>query len=131
MTGSGPATARGAVMLTGASGFLGAQIARRLLACTDYTVYALIRADDSASAAQRLSRTWWDWPELAQAIGNRVQVLAGDVTQPCLGLDEGAYTGLVQEATHVIHAAADLRVNAPIAELRRTNLEGTEHVLEL
>ena len=27
---------RGAVLLTGASGFLGAQVARRLLACTDY-----------------------------------------------------------------------------------------------
>ena len=45
----------------------------------------------AASAAQRLSRAWWDWPELAQAIGNRVQVLAGDVAQPRLGLDEDGY----------------------------------------
>src|SRR5512135_3044927 len=100
MTGSGPATARGAVMLTGASGFLGAQVARRLLACTDYTVYALIRANDAGSAARRLSRTWWDWPELAQAIGNRVQVVVGDVTQPRLGLDEDGYAGLVAGLTH-------------------------------
>ena len=126
-----PTGPRGAVLLTGASGFLGAQVARRLLACTDYTIYALIRAADSTSAAHRLSRAWWDWPELAGAIGNRVQVLAGDVGQARLGLSEDDYAGLVAGLTHIVHTAADLRVNAPIAELRKTNLQGTEHVLEL
>ena len=122
---------RGAVLLTGASGFLGAQVARRLLACTDHTIYALIRAADSTSAAHRLSRAWWDWPELAGAIGNRVQVLAGDVGQARLGLSEDDYAGLAAGLTHIVHTAADLRVNAPIAELRKTNLQGTGHVLEL
>ena len=60
-----------------------------------------------------------------------MQVLVGDVTQPRLGLDEDGYAGLVAAVTHIIHMAADLRLNAPIAELRRTNLQGTEHVLEL
>ena len=106
-------------------------MARRLLECTDYTVYALVRAGDAAGAAHRLSRAWWDWPELAQAIGNRVQVLAGDVTRPRLGLSEDVYAGLVGGLTHIIHAAADLRVDAPIDELRKTNLQGTENVLEL
>ena len=131
MSAAGAGTPRGAVLLTGASGFLGAQVARRLLACTDYAVYALVRAEDMASAAHRLSRAWWDWPELAEAIGNRVQVLAGDVAKPRLGLDQDGYAGLARGLTHIIHAAADLRINAPIAELRRTNLQGTEHVLEL
>ena len=126
-----PSSTPGAVLLTGATGFLGAQVARRLLACADYTVYALIRADNPASAVHRLSRAWWDWPELAGAIGNRVQVLVGDVAQPRLGLDEDGYAGLAAGLTHIIHTAADLRVNAPIAELRRTNLQGTEHVLAL
>jgi long-chain acyl-CoA synthetase len=126
-----PTGPRGAVLLTGASGFLGAQVARRLLACTDYTVFALIRAADSKSGAHRLSRAWWDWPELAGAIGNRVQVLAGDVGQARLGLSEDDYAGLVAGLTHIVHTAADLRVNAPITELRKTNLQGTEHVLEL
>ena len=126
-----PTGPRGAVLLTGASGFLGAQVARRLLACTDHTIYALIRAADSTSAAHRLSRAWWDWPELAGAIGNRVQVLAGDVGQARLGLSEADYAGLVAGLTHIVHTAADLRVNAPIAELRKTNLQGTGHVLAL
>jgi long-chain acyl-CoA synthetase len=119
------------VLLTGATGFLGAQVARRLLTCTDFAVHALVRTQDPAQAAFRLSRTWWDWPELAQAIGSRVQVLAGDVAQPRLGLDHDTYAGLVRGLTHIIHTAADLRVNAPIAELRQTNLHGAEHVLDL
>ena len=60
-----------------------------------------------------------------------MQVLAGDVAQARLGLSEDDYAGLVAGLTHIVHTAADLRVNAPIAELRKTNLQGTEHVLEL
>jgi long-chain acyl-CoA synthetase len=128
---SDPSPPRGAVLLTGASGFLGARspgacwrtpAAQSTPSCGPRT--------RQARAAHRLSRAWWDWPELAGAIGNRVQVLAGDVTQPCLGLDRDSYARLVAELTHIIHTAADLRVNAPIAELRKTNLQGTEHVLE-
>ncbi|MCC6188462.1 MAG: AMP-binding protein [Anaerolineales bacterium] len=121
----------GAVLLTGPTGFLGAQVARQLLAGTDFAIHALVRAEAPAKAKQRLCRAWWDWPELAQAIGGRVQVLAGNVAQPRLGLGEDDYTALARGVTHIVHTAADLRMNAPIAELRRTNLQGTEHMLEL
>ena len=60
-----------------------------------------------------------------------MQVLPGDVGQARLGLGEDDYAGLVSGLTHIVHSAADLRVNAPIAELRKTNLQGTAHVLEL
>ena len=49
---------------------MAAQEARGLLACTDYTVCALVRAADAARTAHRLPRAWWDWPELSGAIGN-------------------------------------------------------------
>jgi long-chain acyl-CoA synthetase len=56
------------VLLTGATGFLGAQIARRLLRERDLTVIALVRAENQTAAAHRLSRAWWDWPELVTAL---------------------------------------------------------------
>jgi len=119
------------VLLTGAAGFLGTQIARQLLQNTDHTLIALVRAEDQEAAVHRLSRAWWDWPELASAIGERVEVLRGDVSLPRLGLTETAHDHLVRRVTHIIHTAADLRVNAPIAELRKTNVQGTANVLEL
>ncbi len=138
-------TAHRCVLLTGATGFLGAQIARQLLREKDLTVIALVRAEDMAAAARRLSRAWWDWPELNNALtphpplpfrergreGVRVEALAGDVSLPHLGLDDGTYSLLARRITHIIHAAADLRVNAPLDELRKTNVQGTANVLEL
>ena len=56
------------VLLTGATGFLGAQIARWLLRETDLTVIALVRAQNQTAGAHRLSRAWWDWPELVTAL---------------------------------------------------------------
>jgi long-chain acyl-CoA synthetase len=118
------------VLLTGATGFLGAQIARRLIERDGCTIVALVRGNSREAAERRLSRAWWDWPELARAIGTGVEVMCGDVSLRLLGLDEADYGGLVRRVTHVIHTAGDLRVNAPIDELRKTNVQGTAHVLE-
>ncbi len=121
----------GTVLLTGASGFLGTQIARRLLADSDLSLVALVRGESDETAVRRLARAWWDWPELGDAIGKRVEVLRGDVGQPCLGLESAAYEGLARRLTHVVHSAADLRLRGSIDELRRTNVDGTREVLAL
>jgi long-chain acyl-CoA synthetase len=122
----------GVVLLTGATGFLGAQVARRLVSQTDHEVVALVRAPDGRSASRRLARAWWDWPELAAGIADgRVLAVAGDVRAPGLGLDRADWRRLTRRVTHIVHAAADLRVAAPLAELGRTNVAGVAHVLEL
>lgn len=122
---------RRVVLLTGATGFLGTQIARRLLLQTDVGILALVKAEDRDHAARRIRRVWWDWPELIEALDGRVQIIRGDVTEPRLGLSDADYAEAVGQTTHIIHAAADLRLNAPIAELRRTNVQGVANVLEL
>jgi long-chain acyl-CoA synthetase len=118
------------VLLTGATGFLGAQIARRLIRKADCRIVALVRAEDQEAAEHRLSPAWWDWPELASEVGHRVEAVCGDVSLPDLGLDQATYADLVCRVTHIIHTAADLRVNAPTDELRATNVQGVVHVLE-
>jgi long-chain acyl-CoA synthetase len=85
-----------------------------LIQKADCTVIALVRAEDHEGALHRLARAWWDWRELADAIGTRVQVECGDVSAPCLGLEGATYDALVHTVTHIVHNAADLRVNAPI-----------------
>ncbi len=119
------------VLLTGATGFLGGQIAGRLLQDTNCAIVALVRAEDMEAAARRLVRVWSDWPELAGAVGGRVQVVCGDISLPQFGLDKDTYDELARRVTHIVHAAADLRLNAPIEELRVTNVQGVANVLEL
>jgi long-chain acyl-CoA synthetase len=118
------------ILLTGANGFVGTQIARCLLKNEEVTILALIRATDVEEGSRRLAREWWDWPELVQAIGAKVKVVCGDVCSPSLGLKETDYGNLVESVTHIIHTAADWRL-VSLDEIRKTNVQGTANVLEL
>ncbi|UCE74044.1 MAG: SDR family oxidoreductase, partial [Methanomassiliicoccales archaeon] len=118
------------ILLTGANGFLGTHIALRLLKNPDNKIVALVRAQDDEAAARKLSRAWWDWPELASAIGNRVEARKGDITLASLGLSRERYYDLEKRITHIIHTAADMRLDGPIKELRNTNVQGTANVLK-
>jgi long-chain acyl-CoA synthetase len=121
---------RNCTLLTGGTGFLGTQIARRLIRNPDRHLVVLVRCPVGHEAAY-LERAWWDWPELRAAVGRSVEPLAGDVTLDRLGLGEGAWFELAARTTHIIHAAADLRLNGSHEEMGRTNVEGTAHLLEL
>ena len=120
----------GVVLLTGGAGFLGTQIARRVLSQTDHRLIVLVQARDGATAARRLGRAFWDWSELRHSIGERVEAVAGDVAQPRLGLQPDEYDRLTKSVTHIIHAAADIRLAAPIEALRPVNVGGVAHIIE-
>ncbi|XHH09382.1 MAG: SDR family oxidoreductase [Candidatus Bathyarchaeia archaeon] len=119
------------VFLTGGSGFLGTQIARRLLTQTDSQITVLIRAKTAQEAVLRLKRAWWDWPELYQNIGDRIQVITGDLTKPRLNLTDAQYLKLTKNITHIIHCAADTTPNRSIDKLRNINVTGTENIIRL
>ncbi|WP_455392979.1 SDR family oxidoreductase [[Eubacterium] cellulosolvens] len=119
------------ILLTGATGFLGAQITRRILDTTKHTIIALVRAESEAAANRRLARAWWDFKGLPDTIGGRVKVVCGDITKNRLGLDDKSYHQLVKDINYVIHTAADLRLDGPLHELRRTNVNGTINVIKL
>ena len=118
------------ILLTGATGFIGTQIARYLLKDENVTIIALVRGDSDEDAARKIAREWWDWPELINSLGSRTEVICGDVSLPNLGLAEPSYRKVTEETTHIIHTAADWRF-VPIEELRKTNVEGTANLLEI
>ncbi|WP_041455071.1 SDR family oxidoreductase [Anaerolinea thermophila] len=119
------------VLLTGATGVLGSQMALRLLQDTHTRLIALVRGRDTQDARTRLEREWWYLPELRRVDWSRVEVLCGDVSIPHLGLPDESYRYLISTLTHIIHSAADVRLFASLDDLRRVNVEGTRQVLEL
>lgn len=121
----------GVVLVTGGTGFLGTQMCLRLLQDTHMDIIALVRASDHEAAALRLSRAWSDWPEIEEQIGKRVRAYSADISAERLGLSDDEYAGLVGRVTHIIHSAADMRLNGPIEELRRTNVGGVRNILQL
>ncbi len=116
------------VLVTGAAGFVGTEVVKRLIG-RGCAVVALARAHDG-DAARRLARAWWDWPDLRAKIGHGIEPVTGDVAASFLGLGTEVYADLARRVTHLVHAAADLRLNAPLEALRATNVDGVRHVLE-
>jgi long-chain acyl-CoA synthetase len=108
----------GAVLLTGATGFVGREILSRFLARDDRHIYALVRADNDDDAAGRLPAH------------ERLTAVAGDIEQSGLGLSERAGERLRREVGTVLHCAASVSFELPLAESRRVNVEGTRHVLD-
>jgi thioester reductase-like protein len=108
----------GAVLLTGATGFVGQEILSRFLARGDRHVYALVRADNDDDAAARLPAH------------ERLTAVAGDIEQSGLGLSNGIGEHLRSEVGTVLHCAASVSFDLPLPESRRVNVEGTRHVLD-
>jgi long-chain acyl-CoA synthetase len=117
------------VLLTGGTGFLGTEVAARLLERADLEIVSLVLADSDAEAARASDRAWWFLPGLRAELGARIHAIAGDVAKPTLGLDSGTYADLCDRVTHIVHSAADLRVDATVEELRVPNVTGVANVL--
>ena len=119
-----------AVFLTGGTGFVGTHIARQLIEQTDSRLIVLVRGENQENAILRLKRAWWEWPVLSQYIGNRIEVLVGDLSKPNFLLGKDDYSRLVQNITHIIHAAANTTPNLPYKELYSINVLGTKNIID-
>lgn len=125
----GDAVRPAAILLTGATGFLGAFLLRELLERTEATVYCHCRAVNLADAWERLRRnatTYYPWPE-DQA--SRITPVVGDLGKPGLGMDPAIWQHLSGEIDLVIHNGAVTNFIDPYAKLKAANVLGTREIL--
>jgi len=108
--------------VTGATGFIGRNLVERLLQ-REGTIYALVRAG-SRGRLEEL-RTGWG------ADGARIVPVAGDLSQPGLGVAEEDLVAMRGEVDHFFHLAAIYDITADAEAQEIANVEGTRHAVEL
>ena len=108
-------------LLTGFPGFIGRRLAARLLDSDPERRLAAIVEPQMLDAARAAA---------AEMDGERLQVLAGDIGEPRLGLEEDDYARLLPDVRHVFHLAAIYNLAVPLALAQRVNVVGTGNVVE-
>ncbi|MFG1664107.1 amino acid adenylation domain-containing protein [Streptomyces sp. Y7] len=123
----------GTVLLTGATGFIGAHLLHLLLTRTSGRILCLVRDRDGRPAAERLRETLtWYLPDGALDGGaDRLTVLAGDLAEPRFGLPDREYARLVREVDAVYHLAADTRLFGDRESFTRQNTDPVRAVVAL
>lgn len=122
--------ARDAVLLTGATGFVGMELLARYLQLTDRPVNVLIRAVSQECAERRLRQTLLAAFGDERAFGDRVRALAGDLELEGLGLDPDLAIEVAGEVCEIVHGAASVSFDLALEHSRAINVEGTRRMLD-
>ncbi|HEU5117189.1 MAG TPA: SDR family oxidoreductase, partial [Isosphaeraceae bacterium] len=118
------------ILVTGASGALGKRFVRERLNTTDQTLHLLMRPKGATSAEARV-RKFLAADGLDHHLGERVQVIEGDITRPMLGLGPEELERPGEEVEDFYHIAALTALNAEDDRSRRLNVEGTAEALKV
>jgi fatty acid CoA ligase FadD9 len=148
--GSAPPSGPPVVVLTGANGFLGRFLLLDLLerlAPSGGKVVAIVRAPDDAAAWERITDSYARGDPKLQAGGLdpkltarfaaltaekcRLEVLAGDLIRPRLGLSQERWDRLAGEVTAIVHAGALVNHALSYKQLFEPNVLGTVEVMRL
>jgi len=113
------------IFVTGATGFLGVQLVRELLARQPHARLALLIRDRPGQPGRERADAF-----VPASARSRVDVYSGDVGEDRCGLDAAQYERLTAGTTRVIHSAATVRFDHSLDEARRINVEGTRRVLD-
>ena len=119
-----------AVLLTGATGFLGVHLLRELLTSTNARVHCLVRAAADVHPLGRITRA-------AERYGldhldlSRVVPVVGDLARPGLGLAAGTFRELAESVDVIYHAGAVVNFIYPYEDLRAANVTGTRELIRL
>ncbi|MCH8247874.1 MAG: SDR family oxidoreductase [Bacteroidetes bacterium] len=126
------------LLLTGVTGFLGKVVLEELLRRREElsisTIHVLIRPKKDIYAEERFHSEVVSSPcfsMLKEGWQERVEILAGELTDDGCGLDESTRTRLVDRVTHVINCAASINFDLPIIEAAAANITSCLNMLEL
>lgn len=120
-----------AVLLTGATGFVGVHLLNELYRSTKATIYCLIRAENKLKAQERLdaSLKYYHFSELS--LLPRINILVGDLAAEKFGLSDSEWKRLSEEIDVIYHNGAWVHHVYNYETLKASNVYSTIHLLKL
>ena len=126
-----PGAPDGAVLLTGATGFVGMEVLARYLERSNRKITCLVRADGDRAASERLDGILGNlFGRGVERFDGRVRAVAGELSDAGLGLSERRRDQLACEVTTIVHCAASVSFSMELSQARDVNVEGTKRMLE-
>ncbi|MCA9658291.1 MAG: thioester reductase domain-containing protein [Myxococcales bacterium] len=119
------------ILLTGATGYLGAYLLRELLDRTEGTITCLVRAPTAAAGRRRIREILATYDLDDEALAARIRALPGDLSHPRLGQTEAIWAELGAEIDTIYHCGALVNFAYPYQALRAANVLGTLDLLRL
>ncbi|MFL7870837.1 MAG: thioester reductase domain-containing protein, partial [Anaerolineales bacterium] len=119
------------ILLTGATGFLGAYLLRDLLRETEAAVVCLVRARDAADGLVRIKNNMAAYALWHDSFTGRIEALAGDLARPSLGLSDDQFDELAQSVDAIYHNGALVNFLYSYREHKAANVLGTREILRL
>ncbi len=119
------------ILLTGATGFVGAFLLHDLLTQTSADVHCLLRADDLEMGVQRLKRNLNTYLLWNDSFAERIKPVLGDLGEAQLGLADEIFERLAHEIDVIYHNGAMVNFVYPYHAHKSSNVLGTHEVLRL
>ncbi|KJD37367.1 hypothetical protein QD46_25340 [Paenibacillus polymyxa] len=121
------------IFLTGGTGFLGCHLIYELLHKTTAQLTLLVRPVSGEIPENRVRNRMRCYFEQAsdELRWDRVTIIAGDLTEPRLGLSQERYEQLARETDCIIHAGALIKHYGTVKEFNEINVSGTQAVIDL
>jgi len=113
-----------AYFVTGASGFIGKRLVKKLLAHRGSIVYFLMREKGAAKKVKALHAYWG-------VDDSRAIPIIGDLTKPLLGVSKEDQEKLYDNIRHFFHLAAVYDLKADAEEQIAANIDGTRNAVAL
>ncbi|MEH2037882.1 non-ribosomal peptide synthetase family protein [Nostoc sp.] len=120
-----------AILLTGATGFLGAFLLAELLQQTKADIYCLVRNSNFEYSNKKLQNILESYGIWNESWNSRIIPIVGDLSKPLLGLEIEKFQQLASTIDVIYHNGAWVHHIYPYSILKPANVLGTQEILRL
>ncbi|KAF2177428.1 male sterility protein [Zopfia rhizophila CBS 207.26] len=130
-----PRVSQHSVVVTGATGSLGAHVVAQLAPRSDISrIYCLVRAQNSEDALRRVRRSLVQrkiYHTLSRLPRSKITAFPSDFSDPRLGLSDDTYAEITSNLRSVIHCAWSVNFNIGLSSFEKDCVAGVRHLLDL